>query len=226
MSVQTEFLAAGHDVVDEVVKCSLPVVIGGVTYYAGFLQELAGEQMAGLLSDAYGAWTAVEQGGTRFTVTLAGGVSGDSVTPGANDACVHRLTGRVLCVTQDQVLYFRYRGYRKVFGWWERHVEVEFPGVLVGTNAAIASVALPYGGGFRAAQFTLDHAPAGESVVVNVSDGVGAGVDLTFATTVTSASAEFSERLKVQPGGGLVVKVKTGATASLPCGLRGVVEAG
>lgn len=217
MAVQTDFLPAGHDVTDEKVVCSLPVVIGETTYYAGYLQELAGEQFIGLLSDEYGAWTAVDQGGDRFLV-VQGGV------PGADDACVDRTTGRVLCTVENQTLYFRYVGYRKIFNSWERHVEINFPGVLV--DGDIAAIPMPRGGGFRSARFALNNAPVGESITLSISDGVGAGEEITFATTETEASVEFTNRLKFQPGDTLYVTVESGAALSLPCGLIGVVEAG
>lgn len=221
MTVQTEYLAAGHAVTDEVVTCAVATVVDAVTYYAGYLQELPGDQMFGTLEDTYGAWTAASQGGTRFTV-VKGGV------PGANEACVDKSTGRVLCTVQDQVLYFRYMGYRKLFGWWERAVHVSYPGLLesVSADRVIYKELMRLGGGFAEASFWVANGPSGGAVTLRIDAGAGGGETVTIADGAQVGSSQFTNRLKYQPGEYLTVSVVQAALAGMPTGLHGVIVPG
>jgi hypothetical protein len=205
MAAQTEFNADGAAITDEPVKCHLSVVIGVTTYYYGYIMEMSDDSVLGNTDADYGAWTATSKGGTRYTVLSSG-------VPGANECVLNKTTGRVLVTTLDQVLYFRYIGYGRLFQWQNQGpVVLVHKGLLdAGGTVELTRQLLSYGGGFARAIATVEGAPSGGTLVLTIAKISGEGSEtntVTIASGEYDATTEFSARMKWQPGEHVAVSV-------------------
>lgn len=200
MAIQTEFLAAGAAITDEIVTCNVSVTVNGNTYYAGWIDEITNDALLGNTNADYGAWTAAAKAGTRYNVLKAG-------VPGANEVVIDKTTGRCLTVADDTTLYFRYVGYGRLFKWWDRPLSFDYEGLLDTVAAAVDLIdgyEFPYGASFAGGQVLMDNGPTGaaQPFVVQKTSGEGAETKtITVADGVDqSGFSLFSTRLKFQPG--------------------------
>ena len=187
-----EFSAAGVAITDEIVRCNESIVIGGVTYYRGYLQATANESIADATQSTYTAYTAASQAGTRQTVILAG-------YPGAaNTIRVDCQRGQVFAFEADD-FYFRYLAHDPI-----KHntgnQSVYIPYALTASTAlTLAVLRWPFPMHIAYVAFGVTGAPPTADATVTLSNGTesanvlipsagGAVVrELTTALKVTTA---------------------------------------
>lgn len=126
----TELSEAGVAITDEVVRCTEAKVIGGVTYYRGYLAYTVNSNIEGSDSATYGAWTAAAKGGTRKTVLL-----GPAMPTENTQVSIHRRAGYVYA-TETMTVYVRYLAHEPISYRAAGEVSVEYPGLLL-TSAAV-----------------------------------------------------------------------------------------
>lgn len=67
-----ELNPVGVTITDEIVRCNESVTINGSTYFKGYLNNVANENIYGSDSLSFGAYSAASKGGTRYFVLIAG----------------------------------------------------------------------------------------------------------------------------------------------------------
>jgi hypothetical protein len=191
-------------IVDEVVECVRERAIGGTTYYAGSVYELAYPSVLGNDSATYGAWTAAEKAGTRYLVKADG-------LPGANEVLWDAASGELI-TSVSVTLYVRYQGAGRVLQAWElgplavralgdmnatgtREVarvrmfgKTRLAGVTIAaSNVAAAALAFSVGGQ------TVTLAQGQQSVSSELGMPIALGASDSLVVTVPSNSANVSD---------------------------------
>lgn len=200
-----EFSAEGVAITDELVRCNEAVVVGGVTYYRGYLANTANGNIYGNDSPTYGVWTAAAKGGTRKLVAIAG-YPGDAATVAID------LKNGWLYSTQAGTFYVRYLAHEPI-----KHnisnVSIEVPYLLKATVAkTLAAIKLPYFAKFGFVSVAVSGGAPSADATVTISNGTESAT-FTLAATQPQAAVELATPFKVNVGETLTVSTADGKGA-------------
>lgn len=199
-----EFSAAGVAIVDEKVVCDEAVSVGGVTYYRGYLNYTVNPSVAD--NAAYGLWTAVEQGGTKQTVLLAG------YPAAVGQAAIRTGEGQVF-TTAPAVLYARYLAHEPIkHGVTNYTVHVPYT-LTTGQALTLDARKFPVFAKFGAASVHIWGQAASVLASITLSNG-SETVTVALQTAATPTyTAELTTPLKVTTSQTLTIATTDGKDA-------------
>lgn len=187
-----EYDAVGVAITDEKVFCNEAVVIGGVTYYRGYLNYIPNGNIQGDDSATYGIWTLAGKGGTRFFVLTSG------LPASAAQVAVDLANGWVWSLSA-QLTYVRYLAHEPI-----RHniapLEIYAPWLLeTGVAATLGATVAPAFMKFCYALVDTSGGLPSAAATLVLSNG-GDTLNLSLSNTTATYVIEFSEPFKVLAG--------------------------
>lgn len=192
-------------IANEKVICSNAITIDGDTYYWGRLIGFPAPSLLFGSQTTQGAWTAASKAGTRYTLS-------DSSLPGANEALVDYVNGRII-TSASVTLYFHYYDYGRVFKDYELGppLTIYLPEFLdAGSETLLYRMFIRQKTRFVAGQITNPFVTSDATVAFILKNATASTtVTFTIASGAQSQITEFTDGLLFDKGDVLEVRVPT-----------------